>query len=59
MENKPKFRVKAYKWRKITPDDKDYAIIIDKINQSPYFQEQYRKAVEFLKKHPIPERLLK
>jgi hypothetical protein len=55
MANKPKKRIKAYKWWKVTPGDKDYTVI----NQSRYFEEQYRRAVEFLKKHPVPEHLLK
>lgn len=29
-----------------------------KYTQAPYFQEKDRKAREFLKKHPVPEKFL-
>ena len=32
---------------------------IARYSKSSYFQEKDRKAIEFLKKHPVPSKLLK
>jgi hypothetical protein len=32
---------------------------LNKYSQSSYFKDKDKKAIEFLKKHPIPEKLLK
>lgn len=32
---------------------------IARYSKSAYFQEKDRKAIEFLKKHPVPSKLLK